>query len=99
MGEKRVSLDVETGKGKEERETHPELPQPLLPVVRLLLVERKIDEISITLLGNVELKHVLGHVAEVLLRVGGGARSQSLRSRRRNEESATGSSISRSSER
>jgi hypothetical protein len=61
------------------KETNLELSKPLLSIVGLLLVEGEVDKGSVSLLGRVELEHVSGHVAEVLLRVGSRAGSQTLR--------------------
>lgn len=55
-----------------------ELPQPLLPVVGLLLIESEIDKVSVAVLRRVKLEHMTRHVGEILLRVGRGTRSQTL---------------------
>ena len=46
--------------------THPEVSQPILTVVRLLLAKREIDELAVAVLRRAEWDHMLRHVREVI---------------------------------
>ena len=61
-----------------ERWTYLELTKPLLPIICLLLAERKLNQFSITLLRGAERDHVLAHLLEVVSRIVVRARTQTL---------------------
>ena len=61
-----------------DRWTYLELTKPLLPIVRLLLAERKLDQLMVTVLGGGEGDHMALHVTEVVSRVLIFARTQTL---------------------
>lgn len=59
--------------------THPELPQPLLTIIGLLLVERHVDQAPILVLQRVERQSVSVQSVEVLLGICRSAGTQTLR--------------------
>ena len=56
--------------------THPDLSQPILALVRLLLAEGQFDQLSDAVLSCGEGNHMLSHVAEIAACVGVLARTQ-----------------------
>ena len=61
-----------------DRWTYLELTKPLLPIVRLLLAERKLDQLMVTVLSGGEGDHMALHVAEVVSGILVFARTQTL---------------------
>lgn len=59
--------------------TYLQSAQPLLTVVRLLLAEGQLDQVTLTMLNGAKGNHVLVHSIEVLSRVFIFARTQTLR--------------------
>ena len=57
---------------------YPELPQPVLPLVRLFLAKCEIDELALPILRRAERDHVFRHVREVVASVRVLARSETL---------------------
>lgn len=59
-------------------DTYPQLSQPLLPLIRLLLTERQIDQLPVAFRSRRERDHMFRHMAEIIACVRVFARSQTL---------------------